>query len=114
LLNPGDIVFSDALKHASLIDGIRLSGAEKIIYPHCDPKFLESLLRDRHADSSSARVIFTESVFSMEGDIAPTSDMLELARRYDAELVIDEAHERLRKEMFVGRGGVPSQATVRI
>jgi 7-keto-8-aminopelargonate synthetase-like enzyme len=114
LLNLGDIVFSDALKHASLIDGIRLSGAEKIIYPHCDLKFLESLLRDRHADSSSARVIFTESVFSMEGDIAPTSDMLELARRYDAELVIDDANERSRKEMFMGRGGVPSQATVRI
>jgi len=92
LLKPGDIVFSDALNHASLIDGIRLSGAEKIIYPHCDLKFLERVLRDRHADSSSARVIVTESVFSMEGDIAPISDMLELARRYGAELVIDEAH----------------------
>jgi len=91
LLKPGDIVFSDALNHASLIDGIRLSGAEKIIYPHCDLKFLERALHD-HANRSSARVIVTESVFSMEGDIAPISDMLELARRYDAELVIDEAH----------------------
>jgi len=91
LLKPGDIVFSDALNHASLIDGIRLSRAERIIYPHCDLEFLARALHD-HADSSSARVIVTESVFSMEGDIAPISDMLELARRYDAELVIDEAH----------------------
>ncbi len=91
LLKPGDTIFSDALNHASLIDGIRLSGAEKIIYPHCDLEFLARALHD-HADSSSARVIVTESVFSMEGDIAPISDMLELARRYDAELVIDEAH----------------------
>jgi 8-amino-7-oxononanoate synthase len=91
LLTPGDIVFSDALNHASLIDGIRLSGAERIIYPHADLKFLARALHD-HADGSSARVIVTESVFSMEGDIAPISDMLELARRYDAELVIDEAH----------------------
>jgi 8-amino-7-oxononanoate synthase len=92
LLKPGDTVFSDALNHASLIDGIRLSGAEKIIYPHCDLEFLERVLHDKHADRSSARVIVTESVFSMEGDIAPISDMLELARKYDAELVIDEAH----------------------
>jgi 8-amino-7-oxononanoate synthase len=91
LLKPGDIIFSDALNHASLIDGIRLSRAERIIYPHADLKFLARALHD-HADSSSARVIVTESVFSMEGDIAPISDMLELARRYDAELVIDEAH----------------------
>jgi len=91
LLKPGDIVFSDALNHASLIDGIRLSRAERIIYPHADLEFLARALHD-HADSSSARVIVTESVFSMEGDIAPISNMLELARRYDAELVIDEAH----------------------
>jgi 8-amino-7-oxononanoate synthase len=91
LLKPGDIVFSDALNHASLIDGIRLSGTEKIIYPHGDLEFLERVLHD-HADSSSARVIVTESVFSMEGDIAPIAALLELARKYGAELVIDEAH----------------------
>jgi len=92
LLKPGDTVFSDALNHASLIDGIRLSGAEKIIYPHCDLEFLERVLHDKHADRSSARVIVTESVFSMEGDIAPINALLELARKYGAELVIDEAH----------------------
>src|SRR5712664_3251531 len=88
LLKPGDTVFSDALNHASLIDGIRLSGAEKIIYPHCDLEFLERALHD-HADSSSARIIVTESVFGMEGDIAPINALLELARKYGAELVID-------------------------
>lgn len=91
LLKPGDTVFSDALNHASLIDGIRLSGAEKIIYPHGDLEFLERALRD-HRDSSSARVIVSESVFSMEGDIAPIAALLELARKYGAELAIDEAH----------------------
>ncbi len=91
LLKPGDTVFSDALNHASLIDGIRLSGAEKIIYPHCDLEFLERALHD-HADNSSARIIVTESVFGMEGDIAPINALLELARKYGAELVIDEAH----------------------
>ena len=91
LLKPGDTVFSDALNHASLIDGIRLSGAEKIIYPHCDLEFLERALHD-HVDRSSARIIVTESVFGMEGDIAPINALLELARKYGAELVIDEAH----------------------
>lgn len=91
LLKPSDIVFSDALNHASLIDGIRLSGSQKVIYPHGDLEFLERGLRD-HADSSGARLIVTESVFSMDGDVAPIGALLELARKYEAELVIDEAH----------------------
>jgi 8-amino-7-oxononanoate synthase len=91
LLQPGDIVFSDARNHASLIDGIRLSRAAKIIYPHGDLPFLESALR-AHAGGAGARVIVTESVFSMEGDIAPIDAMLRLARKFGAELVLDEAH----------------------
>jgi 8-amino-7-oxononanoate synthase len=91
LLKPGDTVFSDAFNHASLIDGIRLSGAEKVIYPHGDLAFLERALRD-HASRSGARLIVTESVFSMEGDIAPLAALLELASKYGAQLVIDEAH----------------------
>src|SRR5579862_1636357 len=90
-LKPGDIVFSDALNHASLIDGIRLSGAHKIIYPHRDLQFLESALRD-HANAPGSRLIVTESVFSMEGDVAPLDALLVLARKYQAELVLDEAH----------------------
>jgi 8-amino-7-oxononanoate synthase len=103
LLRPGDIVFSDALNHASLIDGIRLSGAAKVIYPHRDMAFLESALRENAgatpvagtsgaARAASARVIVTESVFSMEGDVAPLGDMLRLARKYGAGVVVDEAH----------------------
>jgi len=91
LLKPGDIVFSDALNHASLIDGIRLSGAAKVIYPHCDLLFLENALRE-HEHATGSRVIVTESVFSMEGDLAPLEALFDLAHRYGAELVVDEAH----------------------
>ena len=91
VLKPGDIVFSDALNHASLIDGIRLSGATKVIYPHCDLQFLDKALRG-HANSPGTKVIVTESLFSMEGDIAPLREMADLAREHGADLVIDEAH----------------------
>jgi 8-amino-7-oxononanoate synthase len=91
ILRPRDVVFSDALNHASLIDGMRLSGAHKVIYPHGDLQFLEAALRD-HAGGAGARVIVTESVFSMEGDVAPIESLVRLAREYRAELVIDEAH----------------------
>jgi 8-amino-7-oxononanoate synthase len=91
ILGPGDTAFSDALNHASLIDGIRLSRADKCIYRHCDMDALERGLRDRQG-SAGARVIVTESVFSMEGDTAPLDRLVRLARDYDAELVVDEAH----------------------
>jgi 8-amino-7-oxononanoate synthase len=91
LLKPGDTVFSDALNHASLIDGIRLSRATKMIYPHADLEFLERALRDV-ARNSGARVIVSETVFSMEGDVAPVTTLLALGRKYDAELILDEAH----------------------
>jgi len=91
LLGPGDIVFSDAFNHASLIDGIRLSRATKTIYPHRDLRFLENALRD-HAGEPGARIIVTESIFSMEGDIAPIAELLQLARKYSAALLLDEAH----------------------
>lgn len=91
LLQPGDLVFSDALNHASLIDGMRLSGATKVIFPHRDLDVLENALR-AHSKDASAKVIVTESVFSMEGDVASLGDLLRLAKRYGAELVVDEAH----------------------
>jgi|SRR5579863_712140 len=91
ILGPGDTAFSDALNHASLIDGIRLSGAHKFIYPHGDMDALERGLRDRQG-AAGARVIVTESVFSMEGDVAPLGRLVRLARDYEAELVVDEAH----------------------
>ncbi len=91
ILKPRDTVFSDAQNHASLIDGIRLSGASKVIYPHRDLPFLENALRER-ADAPGARVIVTETVFSMEGDVAPLSELLNLAHQYGASIVLDEAH----------------------
>ena len=91
ILKPGDTVFSDAQNHASLIDGIRLSGATKVIYPHRDLAALEAALRDR-AGTCGAKLIVTESVFSMEGDIVPLDDLLRLAREYGAAIVLDEAH----------------------
>lgn len=91
ILKPGDCVFSDARNHAIIIDGIRLSGAQKVIYPHCDLQFLEEALRE-HSDFTGAKVIVTESIFSMEGDIAPIRELLDLGKKFRAELVVDEAH----------------------
>ncbi len=91
VLKPGDTVFSDARNHASLIDGIRLSGAAKVIYPHRDLSFLENALRE-HVSDDGSKVIVTETVFSMEGDIAPIPELLRLARTYGAAIVLDEAH----------------------
>ncbi|MGH9573935.1 MAG: aminotransferase class I/II-fold pyridoxal phosphate-dependent enzyme [Candidatus Acidiferrales bacterium] len=87
----GDVIFSDALNHASLIDGIRLSGAAKVIYPHADMAFLRRAL-DEHRAHQGAKLIITESIFSMDGDIAPIEQLLELARAYSADLIVDEAH----------------------
>ena len=90
LLRPDDTVFSDESNHASLIDGIRLSRARKVIFPHLDLDFLEDALRC--SDSTGRRFIVVESLFSMEGDRAPVADLLSLAGRFGAELIVDEAH----------------------
>jgi 8-amino-7-oxononanoate synthase len=86
-----DLVFSDASNHASLIDGIRLSGARRIIYPHLDLGALESALR-KEEHVRCRRLIVTESVFSMEGDVADVAALLGLAERHGAGLIVDEAH----------------------
>ncbi|WP_051791221.1 glycine C-acetyltransferase [Amycolatopsis jejuensis] len=90
LLGPEDVIFSDALNHASLIDGIRLSQAKRHVFPHADVAELERLL----ADSGNARhrVIVTDGVFSMDGDLAALPQLSELARRYDAVLMVDDSH----------------------
>ncbi len=93
LLGRDDLVFSDALNHASLIDGIRLSGASKFIYPHLDLQTLEQQLREASGLHGPGRkLIVTETVFGMDGDIAPVRELLDLAERYDAGLILDEAH----------------------
>src|SRR5260370_14081457 len=90
LLNKEDLVFSDALNHASLIDGIQLSGARKIIYPHLDLNVLEAELRN-HKQERCRKLIVTETEFSMDGDVAPVTEILALADRYDAGVLVDEA-----------------------
>ena len=91
VLGKDDLVFSDALNHASLIDGIRLSGARRIIYAHLDFNALEKSLRE-HENEPCRKMIVTESVFSMDGDVADLRFMQELAARYGARLIVDEAH----------------------
>ena len=91
LLQKDDLVFSDAHNHASLIDGIRLSGARKIIYPHLDLDALETALRARSRESVR-KIIIIETVFSMDGNVAPLAALLELCERYGAALIVDEAH----------------------
>ena len=91
LVGPDDVVYSDALNHASLIDGMRLSGARKVIYPHLNLNALEDRLRE-DAGAPWRRVIVTESVFSMNGDLAPLHETAALAERYGAAMIVDEAH----------------------
>lgn len=90
LAHKGDIIFSDELNHASLIDGCRLSGAKVQVYPHKDVQALEPLIaQSKHY---GMRFIITDGVFSMDGDIAPLPELLDLAERYDALLIVDDAH----------------------
>ena len=90
LFGRGDILFSDRLNHASIIDGIHLSGAECKRYPHNDIEKLEQLLRE--AQGFNKKAIITDSVFSMDGDIAPLDKLVGLAQKYDCLVMIDEAH----------------------
>jgi len=91
LISRDDVVFSDTLNHASIIDGIRLSGARKFIYPHLDLNALEAVLRS-HAGERCRKMIVTETIFSMDGDVAPVAHIQTLAEKYGAELIVDEAH----------------------
>ena len=90
LAGRGDTIFADKLNHASLNDGALLSRATFKRYPHCDLAKLETMLAD--TTSGGRKLIVTDAVFSMDGDIAPLPELLKLAEKYDALLVIDDAH----------------------
>jgi 8-amino-7-oxononanoate synthase len=94
LLGPDVVVFSDELNHASIIDGCRLSRARVVVFPHLDTHALERALSSETASSTRARrrIVVSETLFSMDGDIADVSTLFALARKHDAALILDEAH----------------------
>ncbi|MFF2796475.1 8-amino-7-oxononanoate synthase [Lysinibacillus xylanilyticus] len=90
VMKAGDIIFSDAWNHASIIDGCRLSHAKTIVYEHADMVDLEQKLRQSRGDGKM--LIVTDGVFSMDGDIAPLPEIVALAKKYNAYIMIDDAH----------------------
>ncbi len=100
LVGKEDIIFSDRLNHASIIDGCRLSGAKIIAYEHCDVASLEAQIKENLAQYRRA-IIITDGVFSMDGDVAPLDKICAVAQKYDILLMVDDAHG----EGVLGKGG---------
>ena len=100
LVGKEDVIFSDELNHASIIDGCRLSKATIVRYKHNDPEDLEKKLEE-YKDFPGKKLIITDGVFSMDGDIAPLDKIVEVAEKYDAMTMVDDAHG----EGVLGRGG---------
>ena len=100
LVGSEDVIFSDELNHASIIDGCRLSRAQVVRYSHCDAGDLDKALSEQRKNYQRALVI-TDGVFSMDGDIAPLEKIYEVSKKYDAILMVDDAHG----EGVLGNGG---------
>jgi glycine C-acetyltransferase len=88
--DPKDLLISDELNHASIIDGARLAKAARKVYPHKDMKALEAILKE--SAGARRRMIVTDGVFSMDGDLAPLPEIVELAEKYEAFVMVDDAH----------------------
>ncbi len=101
LVGKGDAVVSDALNHASIVDGVRLCRADRYIYDHADPDDLDRVLAEARSAGAGRILIITDGVFSMDGDIAPLDRIVEVADRHDAMVMVDDAHG----EGVMGRGG---------
>ena len=91
LCNSEDIIINDSANHASIFDGCQLSGAQIKIYPHRNMKYLEKIL-SRIPDNITGRLIITDGVFSMDGDIAPLDEIVSLAEKYNCKIMVDDAH----------------------
>jgi len=100
LVGRGDVIFSDRLNHASIIDGCRLSGAKIIAYQHCDAGDLKKQLEEHRGEYTRALVV-TDGVFSIDGDLAPLDKIYNVTKDYEALLMVDDAHG----EGVVGTGG---------
>ena len=91
LFSKNDVIFSDKLNHASMVSGLKLSPAEHIRYKHCDYEMLEKILKEKRNNYNNA-LILSESVYSMDGDIADIKKLIELKKKYNCMLMLDEAH----------------------
>lgn len=100
LVGPEDVIFSDELNHASIIDGCRLSRAKIVVYKHCDPQDLEEKVKE-HLPNYRRGLLVTDGVFSMDGDIAPLDKLYEVAEKHGLITMVDDAHG----EGVLGRGG---------
>lgn len=101
LVGKEDVIFSDRLNHASIIDGCRLSGAKIVAYDHNSPAHLKEVIKAEKATGYRRALIITDGVFSMDGDIAPLPEIYEIANAEDILLMVDDAHG----EGVLGRGG---------
>jgi glycine C-acetyltransferase len=101
LVSKQDVIYSDELNHASIIDGCRLSGAKIVRYSHCDPDDLRSQIEASKDDGYRRAMIITDGVFSMDGDVAPLDKLYEIAADYNYMLMVDDAHG----EGVLGDGG---------
>lgn len=101
LTGPDDVVISDELNHASIVDGVRLSKARRKIYPHLDVDGLRAELATARDEGAERILVVTDGVFSMDGDVAPLDEIVEAADAYDAIVMVDDAHG----EGVLGRGG---------